>query len=301
MIDPATVAERLELFSGEANEAEARVYARLPADGPLDGWELSGRLIGPECRFSQTLSATIRLSDRGPGAGLLAEAVVPDPCFWTPELPMMYRAIVDVRKTNAEPCTATAERWFGIRRLGTLGRSLYFDGKRWVPRGAYCERATAADLSSARATGTVLRVPSPDDALCLEASRLGVPLLADVRGDAADVAREVRRLGKWPAVFAVVLDPKEMLDKEIRAASRNLLFAACVTSGEAIAIPAWVQLIVWHVDRAPASAIPTGQRQLPIIAVRPLRESAGMAESRAACDRLQYDLAPQGDFAGYFV
>src|SRR6516225_4867325 len=123
------------LFFGEANEAEARVYARLPSAVPLDGYQLTGRLIGPECCFAKTLPATIPFVDRGPGNGLLTEAIVPDPCFWTPELPFLYRAIVEVCFSRsvvrpvitAERDDRTGEgmtprllidRLFGIRRLG---------------------------------------------------------------------------------------------------------------------------------------------------------------------------------------
>jgi hypothetical protein len=89
--------DALELFFGEATDAEARVYARLPEDGPLDGWEISGTLTGPECRFAQTLRATFSFRDLGPGQGLLAEAIATEPCFWAPDLPFLYRCSVGVQ------------------------------------------------------------------------------------------------------------------------------------------------------------------------------------------------------------
>ncbi len=39
----------------------------------------------------------------------------------------------------------------------------------------------------------------------------------------------------------------------------------------------------------------------PIVAVRRLSQPAKIEEQRAACDALQRDLAPFGDFAGYIV
>src|ERR1700758_3777258 len=126
--------DTLELFFGEATDAEARIYARLPCDKPLDGWQLTGTLTGPECRFANTLPATFEFKDLGPGHDLLAEAIVTEPCFWTPELPFLYRCSVGVPRLDVAGGTtgkrslpvrgltgapqSTVDRLFGIRRLG---------------------------------------------------------------------------------------------------------------------------------------------------------------------------------------
>ena len=39
----------------------------------------------------------------------------------------------------------------------------------------------------------------------------------------------------------------------------------------------------------------------PVIAVRWTGEPMPLADARRACDQLQRDLAPHGDYAGYFV
>ena len=164
-------------------------------------YQLTGRLIGPECRFAKTLPATIPFIDRGPGKGLLAEAIVPDPCFWTPELPFLYRAIVEVYSSRSvvrpfitaafgseaqarrERDDYTIDRPFGIRRLGTIGRSLYLDGNRWVARGVCVDQATDdGSPRRPRLLQPALMLPAPDDAFCLEASRLGVPLFVPSHG-----------------------------------------------------------------------------------------------------------------------
>ena len=68
--------DALELFFGDATDAEARVYARLPGDAPLDGWQLTGTLTGPECRFAKTLPAKFSFATSERGKGLLAEAII---------------------------------------------------------------------------------------------------------------------------------------------------------------------------------------------------------------------------------
>jgi hypothetical protein len=368
--------DALELFFGEATDAEARVYARLPYDGPLDGWRLTGTLTGPECRFAQTLPATFEFHDLGPGQDLLAEAIVTEPCFWTPDLPFLYRCSVGVpplggfvarvagaggaadapvyssRSVAMTPYaedgsysvassrrsvrSTLVERLFGIRRLGAVGRSLYLDGKRWVARGVSRDRADISDLAAAREASAVLRVSSPDDAFCLEASLLGVPLFVDLHVDEARLLPEVRRLGQWPAVFAIILDPATPIGPTHRAAARNTLFAVqlrpalvarrvsegrtsrnppaplrlCVGLPGApdtaeqcrpAALPYWAQLAVFRVDSIETFRETARDCTIPILAVRQSEGNLSLTEARAACDRLQFDVAPIGQFSGYFV
>ena len=63
---------------------------------------------------------------------IVAEAIAPDPCFWTPELPFLYGEEIVV--SRGSEVVAKIERSLGIRRLGVRERSLLFDGKRFVLR-----------------------------------------------------------------------------------------------------------------------------------------------------------------------
>ncbi len=327
---PASFDQRLELFCGDANPAEARVYVRLSSDDPLDDWQVTGRLVGPECRFAKTLPATIRFVDRNPGpGGRLAEAIVPDPCFWTPELPFLYRAKLSVYSSRSivktdittERDEYTIDRPFGIRRFGASGRSLYLDGKRWVPRGVCLDRAGEAELLAAREAGAALMLPAPDDAICESASRLGVPLFVHVdaslrdansesRSDSATcrdsntcqspLAAEIRRLAQWPAVLAIILPPAADPSSEARSAARNTILAAPINA-DSHEIPSWAQAAVLNSQPTNPAPVRVGRINIPIIAVRHLPHCEPIPSARAACDRLQFDLAPSGDFAGYFV
>ncbi len=340
--------DALELFFGEATDAEARVYARLPADGPFDGCQLTGTLTGPECRFAKTLPATFSFRDLGAGHGLLAEAIVTEPCFWTPDLPFLYRCTVELRMTGAggaadapvytsssavmTPHTedgnlsvassrrsvrsTLVERLFGIRRFGAIGRSLYLDGKRWVARGVCRARADVSELTAAREASAALRVPAPNDAFCLEASRLGVPLFVDLDADAASLLPEIRRLAQWPSVFAIILDSSLPICAKHRAAARNTLFAVTwprlsetrASLGEPrprdcrpAILPDWPQLAIRPVESVETFAAAIRDCQLPVIAVRQISPNASIPQARSACDRLQFDLASLRDFAGYLV
>src|SRR5689334_16460036 len=107
----------VHVFCGAADQALARVYARLTWTTGGSEYRLGGAVTGPSCLYSETLSAHFPLVDRGPGPALLAEAAIPDPCFWSDELPFLYR--IDVELKRGDAVVDRARRWLGIKRLGT--------------------------------------------------------------------------------------------------------------------------------------------------------------------------------------
>ncbi|HEV3416072.1 MAG TPA: hypothetical protein VG056_04645, partial [Pirellulales bacterium] len=205
-------------------------------------------------------------------------------------------------QTDFESANSFAiERWIGIRRLGTVGRSFYLNRKRWVARGVCRDRAAVADFAVAREESAMLHVPAADDAFCLEASRLGVPLIINLAVDEPRILSEIRRLGPWPAVFAIALDAALVGEIEVRAAAKNVLFAARIENMETMAVPAWADFVIGSVNLLDNLAEASNKLKIPIIAVRKSSDPIDIPQGRAACDKLQFDLAPFGNFAGYFV
>jgi hypothetical protein len=286
--------DRLELFFGESSDAQARVYARLRGGEPFDGLTLRGNLTGPSCVYAETLPARVALADQGPGASLLAAAVVPEPCFWTPAMPQLYLAAVELRRGDV--VLARAERPFGLRTLGAAGRNLIYDGKRWVLRGLYRDAAGPTGLNEWHKADTAMVVASPDDRLCREASRVGVLIVAEL--DTAEPG-EIRRLSRHPAVGMVSLPADAAVD--LGGWGHNMLLAARVVKDESSSAPEWADIAIVDAKNNIDEAIRIAK--LPVIAVRrdvePLTTIAG---GRTHCDRLQRDLAGRGaDFAGYIV
>ena len=286
-----------QLFAGDSSDAIARVYAALPRAGlPADA-RLEGELVGPYCRHAKTLPARIRFADRGPGPTLLAEAIVPDPCFWTPDLPFLYSA--ELRVAAGDDTTATIQTPLGIRRLGIHGASVYLDANRFVLRGVRVDPAAIDDLIAAKQAASALFVTDPSDQFLREASEEGVLLAVELH--TGQLAAELARLSRWPAVAVVVLDGSLPAGKEHRLAARNILLARSVTTADLHLTPApWAHLLWWQIDAANApTAAPS--LHLPIIAYRRTSKNTTIELGRRGCDRLQADLAPLGDFAGYFT
>ena len=290
---------KLELFFGAASDALAHVYARLHGVVPEAGLRLTGSLVGPKCRYAQTLPAQFSFVDRGAGPTLLAEALVPEPCFWTPEMPHLYQATLELRR--GEQVIAKCTRDFGIRTLGIAGTSLNYDGKRWVLRGMRSDQLPSIELGELRACDAALLVDHPVEPLCREASQLGVLLIAQL---STPDAGELARLARWPAVAIVVLPAGCMLDPA--GLPPNMLLAARVPWGTSDDIPTWAQIAMFDIDeKHPPQRIPG--KKLPLIAIRKfdgMYRSA--AEGRVLCDRLQRELAGCDelaglDFAGYIV
>jgi hypothetical protein len=307
----------LEVFYGQANPGECRLYARLAGLDVRDGWRLSGRVRGPECRFAQTLPADYPLQSREPGAGassesLLAEAFIPDPCFWSPGLPQVYAATVDLVQNGAIRGSVT--RMVGVRPLGARGRNLFWEGKRWVLRGVLADEVAAsgpASLSDWHEGPTAMLIDHPPDELCQQASTDGVLIVARIAGPQSRLAMELARLARWPSVGIAIVRSAGVDLSELRNVARNILLVTPISLGNQwkAELPlAGAQAVT--VDLSPAAANGASSSNLavalrdctaPLIACRPAGAQNSVVAARAECDRLQADLAAIGDFAGYIV
>ncbi len=285
--------DRIDIFFGAASESMCRVYARLSPSGSPSLGQLSGTLAGPECAYAETLPATFTFADRGPGGPPLAEAVVPEPCYWTPAMPQLYRA--DLRWTGRSGDSAQLSRTVGLRRFGTAGQRLRFDGNAWVLRGARADQPSVEQLPAWHDAEMAMYVHQPGDALCQAASRVGVLIVVDL--EQASVS-EIRRLSRWPAVGMVCLPAGAQVDMAL--IGHNLLMAERFANQTPVVPSSWADVALCEVSAD--GTLPPGiaESGLPVIAAH-RAELLEAGELRSACDRLQRDLAPQGQFAGYIV
>lgn len=303
----------LDLFYGGANANRVTVYARLPKL-PEGGWSLSGAVRGPHCLYSTTLPATLRLADAGPGQTLLAKALMPDPCYWSPELPFLYDVHVELKR-GAE-VIATADRLLGIRDFGPRGRFFYDQGKRRVIRGAF--GPVDPDLLAWHDTPLALVAPSPSDALCEEASRVGVLVVAmepwprtpedEVIACRAKLEKELRRLSRHASVAMIVLDAGGIscgqLDSACHHLAPNNLLGCSIKplhqSFNVVSVQD-IDLAFATVNEPAVFARWFENLDLPILAVRNAGPFTDPSTARLQCDALQAELAPHGDYAGYIV
>ena len=294
--------DELQLFFGDANEAEARVYALLPRGDFPNGTKLTGELKGPSCLHAKTLPAKLRFTDRSDDRSLLAEAIVPDPSFWTPELPMLYGAAMEVQLPDGTRLRDRESRLLGLRRLGVMGQSIYLDQQRFVFRGVSLPRMKPNDYLIARDSGTAICLRNASEAVCGSASQHGVLLVADGTSlqDAQQVRREVARLARWPSVAIIILDDQIAIGSDLRRLARNTLFAQRCRGTESFIECPWAHVVWWEIDTIDSNLQPP-TANLTIIVYHRGEAHATIQDGRAACDRLQAQVADLGDFAGYFV
>ncbi len=284
----------IDLFFGEVTANQGRVYARTPraASGQQ---QLRGRIHGPYCQRSKTLSSEFEFVDLGPGDDLLSGALVTDPCPWSPDLPALYQA--ELQLCDGEQCVATVEQQFGFRAIGAKGPSLYVDGRRVVLRGADASRVPETSIDQWYFETAVMLTDNADDEICKTASQQGVWVLAKLLSeDEETLKRETHRLSRYAAVMAVIVETKLPITDEIVRAVPNLLFFQLWQPDEPIK-PWATALVVGQDDVAVAAASFDG----PVIAIGKTEAHASIETARRASDTLQSDLAPIADLAGYFV
>jgi hypothetical protein len=204
---------RLEIVAGRADDmrAEIALIVTLP-DGEVRP-TISGTLVGPWRGRETTLPTTVTLAPLAaalPPTAAAARAVFTEPAYWSPGLPNLYRLRLRIEAAGRE--AVTLDRLVGLRRLGRRGRSLWLEGRRWVPRGV---AGTAAGFEPAafrrRAAAVELVDPTPE--VCAAADAAGVAIvarLAEPPAGAVDlpgsrIAAAVERVAAWASHPSVVL------------------------------------------------------------------------------------------------
>jgi hypothetical protein len=298
---------KLDLFYHDVTPSRASVYARLPAPQAAGCWELAGRVRGPFTTRGHTLPSNASLQDLGrtaPGSSggasgqspsLLARAMVLDPCTWSPEAPNLYDVTVELRREGQT--VATTQRKLGLRDLRPQKQGLYLDGKRFVVRGVHGDGLTA-DIAAWWEEAAVRITQHYDPAALHQASAAGVMTVLRLDAGAAVDVRLLRQVAQHAAVAVAVLPGEAQLPENVRSLVPNLLLAQRLSGTEPVA--AWTQVVWLENARLPEGLTGFQAPSLPVFAVRPERFDS-LARARAACDVLQADLAPYGQFAGYIV
>jgi hypothetical protein len=103
--------------------------------------EISGRLMGPRCRFATTIEVAYSFRPV-PGAEGTYRVVIPEPSLWEPECPFLYHGNVADRAFT-----------YGLRLLGRRGEGLYVNGRPFTVRIGERAPRTVEEAGEARAQG----------------------------------------------------------------------------------------------------------------------------------------------------
>ena len=323
----------LVILPGRADDMRAEIMVRVSIVDRETSPRIrvAGTLVGPRRGRDMTLPTTVSLVDvpgdhaaRGPTVHALARAVFTEPAYWTPELPNLYRLLA--RIDDADRPVAVVDRMIGLRRLGVRGRSLWLEGRRWVPRGVTIPRA-GFDPVALRNLSAAAVIADPSQAICEAADQAGVAIIARLEGangGPLDGAKAAERIAAWalhPSVVLAVVPRLEADDRSgaVVAAARPLkgtMLVGVEVDGTQPpdAVPsaavggADCLIVSLPCEGLPHEAWRAWQADKPLVAWRGV-PTGTPAEHRQECDRLQAVLAAWGcargtsllpwDWAGY--
>lgn len=303
---PNNLLECVEIFHGEATPAVARLYVRLDTDNSQSGWSLAGQVKGPYRTDAHTLPATTPLVPCATGESLLAMAVIPDPCAWTPETPSMYQ--LDLQLHVPQERVMERQIVTGIRGLGARGPNLFRHGKRWVVRALESPTGEITNWTAWQSNASMMVVDPVTETLVTEAflsqaSKMGVPLVVKLPPSLQEMESLLCAISHWPAVSVVYVDTGSPMIVEPQRRFPNLLFAERFCGNQKILPAPWAQLVLCDVQSVEefSMAISDCRETSPIVAVREIVQETSFEGVRSECDQLQRDLAGVLDCAGYLV
>jgi beta-galactosidase/beta-glucuronidase len=106
------MAGEIEIIIGDVNDIEARVQARYI--GNAEGAVVSGAIRGPFCQTARTLPAEIEFRHLNGSCPPTAEAIVPDPCTWSPDVQHLYELSIVARR--GQQVVTEYQGTIGLRR-----------------------------------------------------------------------------------------------------------------------------------------------------------------------------------------
>ncbi len=279
--------DKLSLVVGERSEHRAQLTFLANAESGIV--EITGFVRGPFSQFAKTLTADFPL--RPMENACSSSTAVTEPCYWTPRLPFWYDTRLTLKLQNGETYEEIVP--IGFKRFYCEGKNFLLEGKRTVLRGLRCDYPSEEDLRLARKFETALIVQGVDEGLCSEASRSGVPLIVDLRE-----AAEFENCDFYPAVMLQLVTVEQLRDNSWTRPRESYVVASVTPSDPQSDVVCDAFAIELDPGDRPPAWLATCAK--PVIAI--CRNIASeIPTARAGCDRLQAELAPEFDLAGYFV
>lgn len=326
----------VEILLRDCHPESARIHFRVCSLAILPGDEITGVVSGPFSKYRTTLSAkyllrpTAATSASTPQANspqpadphlpaetlhaesllaetllaktLHAETLITDPCFWTPDTPLLYQLHLSHSRRGERIGEHVLN--FGIRASSVRGEQLRQMNKPLVLRGIHVNQLDERTCSFLRETLATAIVWEPSDALLEHASDLGILLVVRLQGNQQGIELARKRLARCPAVVMTWEDdPCELT--ESRRSGQTLLRGVTMDGHSKTHLPQGYDVAIVKLpdepeegEYHPANLGPAG---VPVIAYRPLAPLQSQSFARAACDQLQRILAGKREFCGYFV
>jgi hypothetical protein len=211
----------LSIMDGRLSPTEADVYVSIYPAELTSTTQVRGRLTGPSCPYAETVEVAYHLrefSREYASTGtprIIVRARVPEPNWWHPETPFLYRGVVELWQTDQ--CCDRVEVWHGLRVIRLGPRGLKMNGKLLTLEGMVRDGMTADEARHWHDAGcNALLAGVGAEELWGVADRYGFLMLGRVRAR-ADVSRAVA-LRKHISCLGWLLDQALLDDPLVQAA-----------------------------------------------------------------------------------
>ncbi len=291
-------------FHTQADINVAQVYVRVHADVDLQpywdaGWRLTGDIYGPQCRRSHTLPARYTFEDQGPGSSFLAQAILPDPCFWSDQVPSLYQATWQL--SPPQETTIQQQALLGLRSLAIKNRQLILNTEAWEFRAASIRKLNNWSVEQYHEHSLVMILEQPDSSLLKEASELGTWVAAVLSGDEDAICEQLVQMAAWPAVcMAIIRSPIETPER-LRQVAPNLILGQWLQDPGDLPSTHWSQLLFCEANTPETFSAYTEGCSLPLIAVRSGNDMSSAADVSEAFQLFKSSFDQDQLPAGYAI
>jgi hypothetical protein len=155
----------LRIFDTRLDPAEAEVCISVDPENVTSTTQVRGRLTGPRCPYASTVEVAYELRELSreyESTGfprIVARVIFPEPNFWEPETPFLYRGPVQLLQ-KGQLCD-TVQISHGLRTLDLGQRGLRVNGHPLTLRGIFRSALSEAEARSLhQANYNTLMVPA---------------------------------------------------------------------------------------------------------------------------------------------
>ena len=260
-----------QLFHTQADPNVAQVYVRVHADVDLQpyweaGWRITGDIYGPQCHRSHTLPARYTFADQGPGSSFLAQAILPDPCFWSDQVPSLYQATWQLNQPQQAGIQQQA--LLGLRSLAIKNRQLVLNTESWEFQAAAIRRLSNWSVEQYHQQSLVMLLEQPDTSLLKEASELGTWVVAVLSGDEDEICEQLSQMAACPAVCMGIIRSPIKTPERLRHVAPNLILGQWLQDPSDLPLANWSQLLFCECSTPETLSGYIEGCSVPLIAVR---------------------------------
>lgn len=188
---------RLRLADRRLSPVEAEILVFADAENLSSDTELRGRLTGPSCPYATTIEVAYplrKLPQPLPGMPLARRIVIPEPSFWDPTSPFLYRGVVEL--WEGEDLHERLSVRHGLRSAVLRPDGLRWNGQRLTLHVAPDEEIEPAQVPELKAQGfNAALLNWPDPALLEAAERLGLILIGKPTTPEGDIPESAAIFG----------------------------------------------------------------------------------------------------------